>query len=144
MSTRATGELAQLQACRGLGFHVDTPPETWPPIESLAMCFVIGDRQRSAARKLLRRFIGRRGLKRVLERLHGRWIVLACGRAGISATEARDLAELLDVHRDVFTLSRLMRGHVEIFHGLDPETRAVIIEAGKAQALRMAPIGGRA
>lgn len=126
------------------GLRFDAPVDEWPAVENAAMIFVIGDRQRPGARKLLRNFIGRSGLKQVLKQLQGRWIVLSLGRGGISATDARDLAELLEVHRDVLTLSRLVSGHVEVFHGLDPETRAVVIEAGKAEALRTAPVGGSA
>lgn len=142
MSTRATGETAQLQAYRRLGFHVDTPPDQWPAVEAAALVVVIGDRERSGARKLLRRFLGRSRFRRVFAQLSGRFVVLACGRGGVTASDANGLAELLDVHRDVFTLSRLVRGHVEVLHAVDPVTRSAIIEAGKALSLAAAPVGG--
>jgi hypothetical protein len=126
-----------------MGFNVDAPPDQWP-VEAPALCVVVGDRQRPGARKLLRRFLGRAGLRKVLARLPGRFVVIACGHGGVSASDARDLGELLEVHRDVFALAPLLHSHVEIFHGLDRQTRDAVIEAGKAQALRMAPIGGRA
>jgi hypothetical protein len=140
----SAGPAGPLLAYHGLGFNVDTPPDQWPAVESAAMVVVIGDRQRSAARKLLRRFLGRSRMRSTLAKLPGRFVVLACGHGGVSASDARDLGELIEVHRDVFTLSRLVRGHVEVIHALDRDTRAAVIADGKEQALRMAPIGGHA
>lgn len=133
-----------LAAYRGLGFHVDTPPDQWPAVESAAFVVVISDRQRSGGRKLLRRFLGRSRLRTALARLPGRFLVLTCGHGGVAAQDARDLGELIEVHREVFAASRLVRGHIEVLHALDPLTRAAIIEDGKACALHTAPIGGHA
>lgn len=144
MSAPSPGGSGPLHAYRGLGFHVDTPPDQWPAVEAAALVVVIGDRERSGARKLLRRFLGRSRLRAALAKLPGRFVVLACGRRGVSASDARNLGELIEVHRDVFTMSRLVRGHVEVIHALDRDTRAAVIEAGKAFSLAAAPVGGRA
>jgi hypothetical protein len=135
---------SHLQPYRALGFHVDTPWSEWPAVDRAALVVVIGDRQRSGARKLLRRFLGRSRLREALAKLSGRFVVLACSHGRVIAQDATDIVELLELHREVFSVSRLVRGHVEVIHALDPRTRAAVIEDGKRFSLAAAPIGGRA
>lgn len=124
--------------------RIDVPFEEWPPVEQSALVIVVGDRQRPGARKLLRRFLGRAGLQRVLRELRGRWILIACGHVGVTATEAGSVGELIEAHRDVLAFSRLVNGHVEVFHALDAETRAAVIIDSREHALRIAPVAGSA
>lgn len=134
------------EAYRGIGFQCDIPFDQWPSVESAAFAVIVGDRERSGARKLLRRFLTRGGLKQALAQCPGRWLLVFLMTPGQPpvVTSVNTLQELIQSHRAILGMSKVVRGHVEVFHGLDAQTRAAIIEDGKAVALATAPVGGNA
>lgn len=132
------------EAYRGIGFQCDIPLEQWPAVEKSAAIVLVGDRERAGARKMIRRFIGRPRLRQLMKALPGRWLFITLGHAGMTAGSTSSVAGLIELHEGIFALSRLVRGHIEVFHGLDAETRALVVEAGKKHDLQMAPARGRA
>jgi hypothetical protein len=134
----------QPESYSGVGLRVDIPLERWPAVEQSAAIVIVGDRERTLARKFIRRFVGRARLKQLLKALPGKWLIVTLTHGGMMAGSTSSVAGLIDLHRRVLASAQVLPGHVELYHFLDAETRAAVVADSKQFDLSLAETKGAA
>ena len=121
--------------------RIDAPPESWPDVSRAAALIQVVDRRSECGMRMLQHALGPFHMRTARE-LPGRWLVAVVGRAGKVLLDVHSEDELIQVHREVIELATTLRGHIEVFHFLEPSLRARICSDSRAHALRITPPAG--